>query len=170
MIYSYSFNYIESVTDGFMSLKTCKALYKDIQQQKRKTEIIYYEPHVTINFVENSTNTETYVNYPDMTSGTLSKVAIHSSGNLSGVCFVNISNSLTSELRSYSTTSGCLIETQTSGSLIIRKQPTQRYKMMNYNTIALLDQSSGSLANATIPMVNFDPDMYCNWKFTFSLV
>jgi len=63
-----------------------------------------------------------------------------------------------------------LVEKQTSGSLILRKQPTQKYKMINFDTIKICNITSGVIATITHPMVNYDTNMYGNWKFTFSLV
>jgi len=171
LLYTYKFKYVESVADGFLSTDTCRALYKDIEQQKRKTEIIFYEPHIEVDFQTSGTiNTTTWNTYPEMTSGNLYTVSQLSSGSLYNVKFINIQNTDTAESVSFSTTSGTLIETQTSGALYIRKQPTQKYKMIDFNKVVLKDVSSGTIATVTLPMVNYDSNMYGNWKFTFNLV
>jgi hypothetical protein len=69
ILYSYEMKYVESST-AFISDNTARALYYDLMQHKRKTEIPYFEP-----FLEISTNrsslytTENYTTWDSASSG-----------------------------------------------------------------------------------------------------
>ena len=59
IVYNYSFNNVENSTE-FISPNTSFALYSDVKQHKRKTEIIYFEPQINIDTSSGELTTETY--------------------------------------------------------------------------------------------------------------
>jgi photosystem II stability/assembly factor-like uncharacterized protein len=48
ILFSYQFRGVESATE-FISENTCKAMYYDIKNHKRRTEVIYFEPYMEFN-------------------------------------------------------------------------------------------------------------------------
>jgi len=72
ILYSYKFKTLED-SSNFISESTAQALYYDISQHKRKTEIIYYEPYLEIETGTTSgeLTLETYYSIDRLSSGSV---------------------------------------------------------------------------------------------------
>jgi hypothetical protein len=185
LVLSYQFKYIENSLE-FLSVNSCRSIYNDVQQMKRATELIYFEPKLIIQGNLNKTlKTTTYNTYDNSASTTMKSILISGSGLLSfnHVQFGNSTRtsfasgtisgvvSLVNTLRT--TPSGQLefIETKSQTLLHCRQIITDKQKFPNSITeLSLHDSTSGCIFYSTFPAIKFYDRMNSNLSFKINLI
>lgn len=184
LVYSYQPFFIENETE-FLSDNTCRALYLDILSNKRRTEVVYFEPTLTIPIDYSGTITKTqYTSYDNVYSGNV--MSAYYNANSGIPTYIQIGNGTFSEtslqsgilsvqnlIASFTIGVDVLDTVTTNNSGIVwfqyRKIPVQKYKFQTYSEVAILNESSGVMMYATFPDITYYRQMYSNFNFIFQM-
>jgi hypothetical protein len=180
LIINYSFIYIEN-TSEFLSDDTLRALYVDIQNNKRRTEVVYYEPVITLTTnSDNTLTTETIYNYDHSINTTKQSILVQPGIDLSNAYTVRFGDSSHDTIDGTITDvkhliasiniSDCDITNISAIELIGRRKITQKCKFSNFSELALLDSTGTCIYYATFPQIRYLSYMYSNIGFNISLV
>jgi hypothetical protein len=178
LVIQYSFLYVENTTE-FLSQNTLKAFYNDILNQKRRTEVVYYEPVLesTASSVTGTKTTTTLYNYDHSVTTYAYSILLQTNiGSVSKIRFGDnfhdiIDGSIT-DVKNFVTEillSDCEIAVSTNTELQGRRLITQKCSFVNFTEIALFDSLSNCLYYATFPKIQYSPEMYSNIAFHITL-
>lgn len=178
LVIQYAFLYAENTTE-FLSKNTLKAFYNDIINQKRRTEIVYYEPllELTTSSTTGTKTTTTLYNYDH--SLITYKYSILLQTDISTVSkirfgdntYSTIDGSIT-DVKNFVTEvliSDCDIVVSSGIELKGRKKITQKCIFIDFTEIALFDSIGTCLYYATFPKIQYTTDMYANIAFHIRL-
>jgi hypothetical protein len=183
IMFSYKFNFIENATE-FMSLNSLKAIDNDCKQIKRKTEQMYYEPNLHINYgTSGQLITTNYVDYERLLSGSQKTMFFGSPTSFSSMInsgSVQLgSGALTTINSSISSVQGlvCTIsafDTLTSiteAPFLYRRKLYEKAMVPDFTEMACFTSSGQCFMYSTFPKVILNSgSFYSNIAFTFNLV
>lgn len=178
LLLQYKFRFVESKKQ-YMSANTAKVFYLDATKIKRKTELLYFEPYITINTNDDKTVTNQEIEKYDKSEVTYLKSQLYKD-NLSGIAYIHIGdgsqkfNSPVKDVANlvYNLNSSGEIDIEEQDNLTIKFRPkiTQKQKLQNMSEIALWDSNSGCILYATFPEIVYNEDMYGSIFFDVNLV
>ena len=183
-VFSYKFNFVENENE-FLSIYSLKSLDNDIQQCKRATDFVYYEP-----ILEVETNSGSIVEtkcWKDFTGlGCVNQYSIYmGSGNLQDVRYINLGNGTYDEINSGITDvqsftkqfdySGCIWSIEEDNHIMGRPYITasgiiSEYHFDDITEMSCLDENSGCILYSTFPTISWGQDLKSNIKFDIQLV
>ena len=156
---------------------TLKAFYTDVLNQKRRTEVVYYEPSLVLSTSNSGLTTTTLYNYDHSVTTYEYSILIQPS---LATCFkIRFGDSSHSVIDGSITDvnnfvagvliSDCSISVLSSSRLTGRRNITQKCSFVNFTEIALLDSSDVCLYYATFPKIQYTSDMYSNIAFDINI-
>lgn len=175
--YSYIYKFVETSAE-FMTIETLKALENDVNQVKRITDRVYYEPSLFIDLNTNfSLTTKIWFSYDGSFSVNQENILINSFSHLSKIRFGNgkhlsVNSSITDVdnflFEIVIANTNILIDTDSVFSL--RALITELQKFQAFTEIAVLDIYGNCILYSTFPKVQWIDTMYNNIKLTFNLI
>lgn len=175
-IIQYTYNLVEN-NNEYLSSNSMLAFWNDVKQIKRKTEKIYFEPKLKINYTNDSSIQTTQYEDFDRNEDIASMQTICASSDLFNEAFnIQIGNgshdtlnfSLISGVSSPTATltSGNLIKELNEDTWYIRKAINENDTFEDFSEIALV-YSGTCFLYSTFPTVRY-PDTYGNVSFEFT--
>jgi hypothetical protein len=178
LVLKYAFKYAENTTE-FLSDETLKALYTDTMNQKRRTEIAYFEPVVTVATNDDNTlTTETIYNYDHSTSTTIKSILI--GADLSTAFKIRFGDSAHTTIDGTITdvnhfsrellVSDCDTTLTSAIAFDARRKIIQKCTFTAFTEIAIWDSANVCIYYATFPKIRYYTKMYGNVAFDITLV
>lgn len=176
LLLSFRYSFIENELE-FLSDYTVKALVSDVNQVKKATETVFFEPNLFLfSNVEESVRVTNYFDYDQTISGSQKSILIDTN-YLSGCDIIQFGTGSISEINSYISGVQTLsysfpfsqfINSTPDGATYTsyRKKFTYPQKLTKFSEIALM-QSGQCLFYSTFPEVNFPDTMNSNIQLSF---
>ncbi len=178
MLLQFKYRFVESKTQ-YMSKNTAKVFYLDASKIKRKTEILYFEPYLTINTKEDKTVTNQEIEKYDKSDVTYLKSQLYKD-NLNGIVTVRIGDGSQNFSSPVGDVGNLLYNLDVSGSLDVEEESaitfkfrpkiTQKQKLKDMTEIALWNSSNECILYSKFPEVVYEDEMYNSIFFDINLV
>ena len=187
LLFSYEFKALESANE-FISENTMSLYAQDINIQKRKTEVPYFEPHLQITHGSGVTGTSVTIwNTYDGTDSGIVQSRFFNSGDpsMSGIVYIHLGSGIASGVADgsipASVTDVAGLETEilasnmewsveTNSGRIGRMDIIQKQQIGSFKEMALLDINSGIVMYATFPEIIYLDTMNSGFYLDLTMV
>lgn len=173
LLLTYQFRFVENATE-FISAETALAFWHDATLNKKKVEVLYFEPMLVINANEDNTlRTTTYSNYDGTISATQQTIQIKDKlDSIEKIRFGNgghtVVDSSITDVQSFISSTELLLDgdcdviDQQPEYLKFRKELTDHCKWYNFSEIAFFNSLDECILYTKFPKINFSSKMNSN--------